>query len=87
MIKDSIQFFLYAFLTTDESYNTILIDKIKRPTKEVEIVLSTEPKGDWESAEETVSVAFDGITLNLIEESNAWSYYWKNDRFVQFFYD
>jgi len=86
-IKDSTQLFLYAFLTTDESYKTILIDKIKCPTKEVEIVLTTEPKGDWESAEETVSVAFDGITLNLIEESNAWSYYWKNDRFVQFFYD
>ncbi len=87
LMKDSAQFFLYAFLTADESYKTILIDKIGRMTKEIEIVLSTEPRGEWESIEETVSVAFDGITLNLVEESNAWSYYWKNDRFVQFYYD
>jgi len=87
LIKDSAQFFLYAFLTADESYKTILIDKIGRLTKEIEIVISTEPKGDWENVNETVPVAFDGITVNLIEESNTWSYYWKEDRFVQFFYD
>ena len=87
MIKDSTQLSLYSFLTLDNSYQIILIDTIARLTKGIEVVIYTEPKGEWESVEETISVPFDGISIDLIEESNSWSYYWKNDRFVKFFYD
>ena len=87
LIKDSTQLSLYSFLTLDNSYQIILIDTIARLTKGIEVVIYTEPKGEWELVEETISVPFDGISIDLIEESNSWSYYWKNDRFVKFFYD
>lgn len=87
MIKDSTKINLYSFLNQNNSFQIVLIDSIRYLTKGIDIIVTMEPKGEWESIEETFSVPFDGIHIDLIEESISWSYYLKKERFERFYYD
>ena len=87
VIKDSTIINLYSFLNQNNGFQIVLIDSLRYLPKGIDIIVTTEPKGEWESIEETISIPFDGITVSQIEESLTWSYYYKNDRFERFLYD
>ena len=85
--KDKKELYLYAFLTTNKSFNSVLIDTIRIQDSGIDAVLSIQNKGEWESVDNKINVPNDGITVDLIEESISWSYYWTKNGFVKFLYD
>lgn len=87
LINSKRELFLYAFITQENGYNSIQIDTFKIQPNGIDVVVSIEDKGEWESATENLSVNFDGIKIDMIEESNGWSYYYKDSKFTRFLYD
>ncbi len=81
------QLYLYAFLTTDDSYKEILIDQFADTNGMIQIIVKTQPKGIWESIVDEITVPTEGVSVELIEESLSWSYYYKDGVFIQFLYD
>jgi hypothetical protein len=87
LMNDRKELFLYSFIAKGKDFAPILIDKFVYKAKGIEAVLSIENKGVWESAVDKITAPNNGITVNFIEESLTWSYYWKDDKFERFLYD
>lgn len=54
---------------------------------EVDIILSVEKKGKWETIDETIDVPNDGILVDFAKESLSKAYYWDGQKYVEFLYD
>ncbi|MFC0878915.1 hypothetical protein ACE01N_20140 [Saccharicrinis sp. FJH2] len=78
---------LYAFIKEINDYKVILIKHLGSQGKEIQIFISVEQKGDWESATNKINVPNDGISIDLTEESLSWSYYFDGKTFKRFLYD
>lgn len=88
LLRDSSnQVYLYAFLTDNNSFKTVLVDSFDLFNGKIETIISVAQKGKWISAVDETEVQNDGITVDLIEESLGWSYYYNNKKFIRFLYD
>ncbi|MCW3785758.1 hypothetical protein [Plebeiibacterium sediminum] len=88
LLTDSVkQLYLYSFLKNENSYKVILIDKLASQNEMIQIVVHIEPKGVWESIVDEINVSKEGVTIDLLDESLSWSYYFEDDKFIKFLYD
>lgn len=78
---------IIVFNSVDNGYNYQTLECFEKTKGSLDIVLSTEPKGEWSSIDETIDVPYDGILVEFLEESHSYSYYWKNDSFLKYLYD
>ena len=78
---------LVVLMSTSSGFNLIEIDSFKVCDAKIDIIIDIEKKGSWESIDETIEVAFDGIYLERVNESLSWSYYWNGDGFEPYYYD
>ena len=78
---------IIVFESIDNGYNHQTLDCFEKAKGSLDIVLSTEPKGEWSSIDETINVPYDGILVEILEESHSYSYYWNDDKFSKYLYD
>ena len=77
---------LFAIMS-NERKKIMKIEDFRYNLPKISIVLNIQEKGIWQSATQTITIPFNGITVDFFEESISFSYYWKNDKFNKFLYD
>jgi len=87
LIDSTKRLFLYGLIQEKNNFKKILIDKYDSQVDGIQIIIGVEKKGDWESISEKITVPYDGIYIDLIEESLSWSYYFDGKTFIRFLYD
>lgn len=77
---------LICFINTKGSFNMYSLDTFDYKSI-IDIVLNIESRGLWESIDEKINTRFDGITVELFNESLSFSYYWDENKFKKFYWD
>ena len=89
LVNDSAQLDLYAFLTKENEFKPVFIDMVFVIQDSIEVFIDIEAKGLWEgeSDKEKALVPTDGISVHYFEESLGTGFYWKDDKFQEFFFE
>lgn len=90
LLKDvaSKSVFLFCLSVNDSTVECYKIDSFRiNNVKAPDIEVSVYPKGIWESVDEKIHVRNDGILVENLYESLSFAYYYKDNRFIKFFFD
>lgn len=85
-IRGSLTLFVFHYLN-EEQYVHYQIYDFYLNAEGIDVLLSIEPKGVWESVFETVKTKADGILVELIVLSRSTAYYWDGQKYVNFPHD
>lgn len=89
LMNDNSKLDLYAFMSKENGFKPIFIDRLEKKQDSIEVSITIETKGLWESEadEEKINVISDGIYVHFFEESLGKAFYWKDGKFQPFFFE
>lgn len=76
------ELFLFVFHKTPNGFRHFVVDDYPIRDK-IDIILSVEPKGEWEVLDEVITVPNDAILAEMMEESLSVAYYWDGKKYVK----
>jgi len=85
--KNHRKILLCTFLSNEKSYFICRIRTFDLNNDLIDVFISTQKKGYWQTANGGKLIKTDGITVDWASESLSFSYYWTNNQFVKFLYD
>ena len=89
LLNDSSKLDLYAFITEENGFKPVFIDRLEKNQDSIEVSIEIETKGLWknEADEEKVNITSDGIYVHFFEESLSKAYYWHDGKFQRFVFE
>lgn len=85
--KNHRQILLCVFLSNKKSYTIYRIRTFNLNNNFIDVFISIQKKGYWQTVYTKKLVKYNGITVDWASESLSFSYYWTNNQFVKFLYD
>jgi hypothetical protein len=85
--KENNKVIFVVIVSFNDSYKIYKIKTFEISEKLIDIFISVEKKGYWESASEKKQIKYDGINVVWASASLSFSYYWYNNGFKRFLYD
>jgi hypothetical protein len=81
------EYSVYIFLSQGESFKHYLIESGKISNTRINLLLSIEEKGEWETVDGIITVKNNALLINYVDESMSFAYTWNGYEFIKILFD